>query len=140
MAPSCYETFEHGADIGIRGFGVSIEESFVCIAKAMFGLMLEDVCTESRSEKIYIQASGFEPESLLVAWLNELLTQADLHSIIFREFDVNIQDLILSGYAWGEYFIPSEGQGIEVKGATLTQARVKKRQVAAWLNVYIVDV
>ncbi len=139
MKPSCYETFEHEADIGIRGFGSSIEVSFACIAQAMFDLMSGDICTDNRSERIYIETWGFDLESLLVAWLNELLTQADLHSFIFRKFEIRIQDFYLSGYAWGENFIPGEDQGIEVKGATLTEVRVEKT-VDYWLTQCIVDV
>ena len=136
---SCYETFEHEADIGIRGFGFSIEESFAFCAKAMFDLMREDIVAHSESEKVYIQAAGFDLESLLVAWLNELLTQADLYSIVFREFEIEISELQLIAHAWGEYFVSGMDQGIEVKGATLAEAKVEQIE-NYWMSQCIVDV
>lgn len=139
MEYPCYETFEHEADIGIRGFGFSMEESFACCALAMFDLMSEDVHTQGESEKVYIQTAGFDLESLLVAWLNELITQADLHSVIFRDFQIKISDLQLTAHAWGEYFVPGIDQGIEVKGATLAEAKVEQSG-GYWMSQCIVDV
>ena len=127
MAPS-YEVFEHGADVGVRGFGRSLEEAFANAAKAMFSLMVEDfdqIKPNRRIENITCLADDLE--SLLVFWLNRLLSLADMEKMIFCHFGPRIKGLRLTGWAAGETLDPSRHRlGVEVKGATYTMARVAK--------------
>ncbi len=84
-----YETFEHKADIGVRGFGKTIEESFEQTAKAMFSVMVEINAVESK-ESVEIKCEAKDKELLLVEWLNTLLAEADVNEMVFCDFHVNL--------------------------------------------------
>lgn len=114
-----YETFEHEADIGIRGFGRSLEEAFQNAAVAMFSVIAK-VETIQPTEKKSIAVFAPDRELLLVEWLNALLSAADLERIIFSTFDVRIKNgTSLTGTAWGEHLDHKRHEAhVEVKGAT----------------------
>ncbi len=135
-----YETFEHGADIGIRGIGKTLEEAFVNAAKALFSLIvvnLEDVRPVRRVE---IKAAGESLEELFLDWLNQLLAQAGMENLVFSEFACEIKDLALSGWAAGEPIDESRHElGEEVKGATYTMLKVEKKG-DFWVAQCVVDV
>lgn len=138
---SGFEVFEHGADVGVRGWGASLEEAFVQGARAMFSLMTEDLQSVNFNTEIQIQAAGYDLESLFVAWLNALLTQSDLHGLLLAGFEVRLgRDYTLSGTAQGEPFSGQRGeQGVEVKGATFCLAEVLS-QNGGWMAQCVVDV
>ncbi len=140
-----YETFEHGADIGIRGIGRSLEEAFVNAAKALFSLMvvnLEEVRPERRVE---VKAEGESLEELFLDWLNRLLAEAGMENLVFSEFDCRIhthsqQAFSLEGWARGEPIDPERHElGEEVKGATYTMLKVDK-EGDFWVAQCVVDV
>jgi SHS2 domain-containing protein len=138
---SGFEVFEHGADVGIRGWGASLEEAFVQGARAMFSLMTEDLQSVNLDTGVEIQAAGYDLESLFVAWLNALLTESDLHGLLLAGFEVRLgQDYTLTGTAQGESFSGQKGkQGVEVKGATFCLAEVSP-QDGGWMAQCVVDV
>ena len=70
-----YEIFEHTADVGLRGFGETQEELFASMALGMIGLILSSDSHVSCVEEKRIEVEGHDPESLMVAWLSELLFQ-----------------------------------------------------------------
>src|SRR6056297_985818 len=123
---SGFEVFDHGADAGVRGWGASLEEAFIQGARAMFSLMTDDLQSITCSLQVQVQAAGYDWESLFVAWLNALLTEADLHGLLLAEFAVTLgDDYTVSGTACGEPFSAHRWeQGVEVKGATFCQAAV----------------
>ncbi len=136
-----YETFEHGADIGIRGWGQTLEEAFINAAKALFSLMvsnLEEV-TPEREEKI--EAQGEDLEELFLDWLNKLLAVAGMYNLVFATFSCQIlQGYRLKGLARGERIDPNKHElGAEVKGATYTMLKVAQ-QDGLWVAQCVVDV
>lgn len=139
MAAS-FETFEHGADIGIRGRGKTLSEAFENGAKSMFSLLVEDFDTIRPLESVIISCESFDIEGLFVAWLNCLLAESDIQRLIFSDFKVKIQDLGLIGTAMGEPFDSSRHQrGVEVKGATFTELVVRQDE-DCWIAQCVVDV
>jgi len=135
-----YETFEHGADIGVRGYGATIEEAFANAAKAMFSLMIVDFDQLRPEKAVDIACEGMDYESLLVAFLNELLAQADINRMLFCDFEISIADLSIKGKAKGEKIDMSRHEpGVEVKGATFTMAKVEKKD-SQWMAQCVVDV
>lgn len=140
MPQSGYETFDHGADIGIRGFGLSLQEAFVQAAKGMFALMVEDLEGVPAEDEVSIKVTSFDLESLLVVWLNTLLSEADLNGLILSKFEVEIKDLSLQAKAWGApYRTGDNNQGIEVKGATLSEVAVYESK-GIWIAQCVIDV
>ncbi len=125
-----YETFEHGADIGIRGFGESLEEAFKNTAKAMFSIMVSDLDSIRPEKEVEIHCESFDLTGLLVAYLNQLLAESDISGVIFCNFfpQIDAARYILRDRPRGGP-LPKGGEslGIEVKGATFSQAEVGQK-------------
>lgn len=122
-----FETFEHGADVGVRGFGNTLEEAFANGAKAMFSVMV-DIERVKAKDTFEIKCSSYDSETLFVEWLNHLLTLAGIKRAVFSEFQVRIENHNLKGLALGEKFDPKRHEpGVEVKGATYSMLKVEKR-------------
>lgn len=125
-----YENFEHVADIGVRGFGSSVEEAFCNGAKAMFNVMI-DVKKVDAFKKIIFKCDAIDLEALFVEWLNKLLSESSLKRMVFSKFQVRIKDIddrkYLEGIAWGEKLDKKKHKvKIEVKAATYSNLKVKK--------------
>jgi len=133
-----YETFEHKADMGVRGFGKSIEEAFQEGAKAMFSVEC-NVKKVKPLEKAKIKASAQNFEELFVEWLNQLLAESSIRNMLFSKFDVKIKDNKLIGYAFGEKINKKHELKVEVKAATYSQLKVFQNK-KKWICQCIVDV
>ncbi len=138
---SFISTFEHGADIGIRGIGLCLEEAFINGAKAMFSIMVEDIKDIRPVKEVRINTGSFDLTALFVAYLNALLAKADINGLIFSAFDATIDTKTFSieGTARGEKPIDSM-IGIEVKGATFCEAIVKRGENGLFIAQCVVDV
>ncbi|NPB09524.1 MAG: archease [Thermodesulfobacteria bacterium] len=140
-----YETFEHGADIGIRGIGRTLEEAFINAAKAMFSLVVVNLEAVEPKRKVPVKAEGEGLEDLFLDWLNRLLAEADMENLVFSEFDCRIEKkdqdgYFLEGWAAGEPIDPERHElGEEVKGATYTMLKVEKVG-DYWIAQCVVDV
>ncbi len=122
-----FETFEHGADMGVRGFGKTLEEAFANGAKAMFSVMVNIEKVESK-DTFEIECSSYDLETLFVEWLNHLLTLAGTERTVFSEFRVHIKNCNLKGSASGEKFDPERHEpSVEVKGATYSMLKVEEK-------------
>lgn len=121
-----YDYFDHQADVGIVGFGTSLQEAFGEAAVAMFNLMVDVSRVEPRDE-VDIECQGADTEELFVEWLNTLLAQADIHGMVFSQFSVQrINGHRLSGVARGEKLDPDRHRAkLEVKAATYSMLSVQ---------------
>lgn len=134
-----YETFEHEADIGVRGFGKTIEQAFENGAKAMFSIMIELDKVEPKT-KVEISCDAPDKETLFVEWLNGLLSKADLEDMVFSKFKVKIQENKLTGFAYGEKLDQEKHKPkLEAKAATYSQLKVYQKE-DNWIAQCIVDV
>jgi SHS2 domain-containing protein len=134
-----YETFEHEADIGIRGSGSSIEEAFENAARALYSVMV-NISRVEPSEKKIVTVTAPDNELLLVEWLNALLSLSDIERMVFSKFEVKISGMNLSGTAWGEKLDTTRHEpGVEVKGATYHMLSVTKRN-STYTAQCVVDV
>ena len=122
-----YETFEHEADIGIRGFGSSPEQAFESAAVALYSVMVNiDKITPKEMRTVAVSAP--DRELLLVEWLNALLALSDIERMVFSKFEVKIKDTSLTGTAWGEPLDRGRHEAhVEVKGATYHMLSVKEQ-------------
>ena len=137
---SGWETFDHIADIGIRGIGTTLEEAFENGARALFSLMVADLSLVRPVHKKEVNCSSYDLTGLFVAWINSLIALADIEQMLFSSFSVTINDHTLSGLAQGERWTRAVHQlGIEVKGATFTEAKVEF-QDGVWIAQCVVDV
>ena len=119
-----YETFEHGADIGIRGFGGTAAEAFENAAVALFSVMVNVHAVETK-EKRTISVSAPDHELLLIEWLNALLSLSDIEHMVFSKFKVTMEGASLTGTAWGEKLDQERHEpNVEIKGATYYMLKV----------------
>ncbi|MEM2017734.1 MAG: archease [Candidatus Pacearchaeota archaeon] len=133
-----YETFEHKADIGVRGKARTLEKAFCEAAKAMFSIEC-NIKKVKPLKKVKIECEAQNIEELFVEWLNALLAQASLHDMLFSEFFCKIKDKKLVGWAKGEKLQEKHEPKLEVKAATYSQLKVYK-QNNVWIAQCIVDV
>jgi len=119
-----FETFEHEADIGIRGFGGTIAEAFENAAVALYSVMV-NVHSVRPEERRTVSASAPDLELLLVEWLNALLSLSDIERMVFSKFEVKINGTSLIGTAWGEMLDRQRHEpNVEIKGATYHMLKV----------------
>jgi SHS2 domain-containing protein len=116
-----YELLDHEADVGIRGWGTTVEEAFEHGAEGMFSIMV-DIDQVKPDKEITVTAEADDLESLFVEWLNELVAQKDIVELVFSEFSVDIKEnetILLTGKARGEPLdVKKHEIRTEVKAAT----------------------
>ncbi|MBA7561816.1 Protein archease [subsurface metagenome] len=122
-----FELIEHTADVGIIAYGASMNQVFANAAKALFSLITK---LDSIDEVIYKDTELVAPdlETLLVAWLNELIYLFDAENILFKRFDITeISDTQLKAKSYGEK-VDSAKHKLKtgVKAATYHMLKVDK--------------
>ena len=122
-----FETTEHTADIGLVARGATLEELFVNAARGMFAIIAGAVeVPPVLRREIAVEAPDLE--TLLVAWLNELLFRFETERVLFGEFRVQeLEERRLRGEAAGA---PLEDVGapleMELKAATYHDLSIKR--------------
>ena len=132
--------FPHGADIGVRGVGMTRAEAFEQVALALIAAITEpsDIHPASR---VSIACHAPNDAVLLVDWLNALIYEAVTRKMLFNRFRVQIEGGELRGEAWGEPIDPARHHpAVEPKGATFTELRVGPSPVNGWTAQCVVDV
>ncbi len=138
--PPYWEHFEHGADIGIRGIGASMEQAFEQAALAMTAVMT-DIASVEPSLAVPIACEAEDAELLFLSWINELVYQMAVQRLLFGRYRVSIEGDRLSATAYGEAVDQAKHQpAVEIKGATFTELHVYRQDDGSWLAQCIVDV
>ncbi|RMG30049.1 MAG: archease, partial [Gammaproteobacteria bacterium] len=104
-----WEHFRHEADIGVRGYGRSLEEAFAAVALALTAVVTHPERVEPR-EPVSIRCQAPDPEILLLDWLNALVFTMATRHMLFSCFDVHIAGNRLEATAWGEPVDPERHQ------------------------------
>jgi SHS2 domain-containing protein len=139
-----WEHFGHGADIGVRGIGATMAESFEQAAVALTAV-ITDPQKVIAGRAIRIERAAADPEALLVEWLNAIVYEMAIRRMVFGRFEVSFEATRagdrLDGSAWGEEIdIARHEPAVEVKGATYTSLFVGKNSDGAWVAQCVVDV
>ncbi len=131
--------FEHGADIGVRGFGPTLEAAFEEAARALTAVVV-DPDEVSPTSSADIACAAPDDEILLVDWLNAVIFEMAARGMVFGAFEVHISEGRLTATARGEPVDRSRhAPAVEVKGATFTELRVAERE-GSWIAQCVVDV
>lgn len=134
-----WEHFEHGADIGVRGFGQTKAEAFEQAAVALTAVVT-DPEKVAEAETIEIDCEAPDDEQLLTEWLNSVIYKMAIKRMIFHRFDVHIAGHHLHAEMQGEpASVPRHQPAVEVKGATFTTLRVAPFD-GGWVAQTVVDV
>jgi SHS2 domain-containing protein len=128
-----FEILEHPADVGFLAFGETLEELFENAAVAMSWLGCAPEKIEEKLER-EVAAEGADIESLLYAWLAEILAVMDAEQIVCRRVDIkkflapkNGQTGEARGILHGEKFDRQRhSAGTYIKAVTLHQFRVEQ--------------
>ncbi|WP_036269353.1 archease [Methylocaldum szegediense] len=143
--PPRWELFPHVADMGVRGYGRTIEEAFSHAAEALTAVICDPTEVEVRTP-VEIHCEAPDVESLLVDWLNALVYEMAVRQMVFCRFDVRVNiyfdSAALEATVWGEQVERERHQpAVEVKGATYTELKVYRDENAgAWIAQCVVDV
>ncbi len=127
-----FETFEHGADVGVRGFGETPEEALSNLLKALTSLMVEKTSFMDEPPQSYIpiEVEADFLDELLVVFINKVLSIASIEGLLLYEFRGHLEEstpFLLKGEVGGIPFDSEKyGYGVEVKGATFTMAKFEK--------------
>jgi len=137
---SGWKHFHHIADIGIKGFGSSVETAFTQAALAMTAVITElervdnNICID-------IVCESEDLEYLFIDWLNALIYEMATRHMLFSQFDLQIHNGHLNAKVCGEQVDREKHQpAVEIKGATLTELSVQKDKEDHWLAQCVIDV
>lgn len=137
-----WEHFHHQADIGVRGLGRSAAEAFQQAALAMTSV-ITDLDRIGPENPVQITCEAADMEMLLFEWLNTLIYEMAARNMLFRRFDVTIDEnrSRLTATAFGEPLDVEKHQPtVEVKGATLHQLKARPIENGLYLAQCVVDV
>jgi SHS2 domain-containing protein len=112
-----FDIIEHPADVGFFAYGDTLSELFENAALAMCSLACAPEKIEERTN-CDVAASASDLESLLYAWLAEILAIADGDQLVFRRVEVT------------ELREPQQSAAGEVRGIAHGEAFDRERHAA----------
>jgi tRNA nucleotidyltransferase (CCA-adding enzyme) len=134
-----WEHFSHEADIGIVGTGPTKAEAFRQAAIALTAVVT-DPANVRLTTPVTLGCRAPNDELLLVEWLNALIYEMAVRSMLFGDFTVEIRDGELQATAHGEHVdLDRHEPAVEVKGATMTALKVAPL-AGGWRAQCVVDV
>jgi SHS2 domain-containing protein len=127
--------------MGVRGVGRTVAEAFEQAAVALTAILCDPSIVRAHTE-VPIRCRNSDREILLTDWLNAIVYEMATRHMIFSRFDVEIRDNgTLTATAAGEAVdVARHSPAVEVKGATLTELAVKRREDGLWVAQCVVDV
>ena len=132
--------FEHRADMGVAGYGMSPAQAFEQAALALTAIICDPTMVRP-VQAIPIQCEEADLELLFVDWLNALVYEMAVRHLLFSRFHVEIEGAVLRAEAWGEPIDLERHQpAVEVKGATYTALAVYQEDDGHWVARCVVDV
>jgi SHS2 domain-containing protein len=135
-----WEHFEHGADLGVRGYGQTPDAAFAAAALAVTAAVTDPERVR-QVETIELDCPGAEPELLLYDWLNALILTMATRRSVYGAFEVSIGPDGLHGRLHGEPVdVRRHTPAVEPKGATLTALRVARNPDGEYVAQCVVDV
>jgi len=139
-----FEIIEHPADVGFLAHGGTLEELFENAALAMCSLAAATTSVEAKTQRDVV-AAGADVESLLYAWLAEVLAIADAEQLVFKTVRVKSLEKPcgskrgnVDGAAFGEPFDRSRhAAGTYIKAVTLHQFAVEQTEEGWRARVFL---
>jgi SHS2 domain-containing protein len=136
-----YETFVHGADVGVRGRGATLADAFASAALALTSVVVDPARVAAR-DAVDIRCEAPDEELLLAVWLDAVVYEMATRRMLFSRFEVTVEPSHrLAARAFGETVdVARHEPAVEVKGATLTELAVRRESDGRWLAQCVVDV
>ncbi len=129
--PPRFAILEHPADVGFLAYGATLEELFENAALAIISIAGE-VDNVRESDRRQIEVTGENIESLLYAWLAEILAVMDAERMALRRAEVT--ELVseacggrVRGVVYGEPFDRAQhAAGVAIKAVTYHQFAIER--------------
>jgi SHS2 domain-containing protein len=143
-----FDFLEHPADVYIVAYGGDLLELYSNAGLALFETMTDTRRIEGRVKKS-IRVEGFDLESLLYRWIEELLTLYYSDNIVcgrviasrFIMEDHGEPTCILEGECLGEEFDPGRHEArVEVKAVTYHLMRIIRDEKGRWRVYFVLDI
>jgi protein archease len=135
-----WEHFSHAADVGVRGFGNSVEQAFEQAALALTAVVT-DINRVHPEKTVKVECACPDRELLFVDWLNAVIYAMVTRNMLFSRFQVAIHDGRLQGTLGGEAINRARHEpAVEPKGATYTELKVMRQKDGRWCAQCIIDV
>jgi SHS2 domain-containing protein len=133
-----FEILEHPADVGFLAYGATLEELFVNAALAMISIG-GDVERVRETERREIEATGETDESLLYAWLAEILAVLDAERLALARAEVeSLQRGRVHGAVYGERHDRARHvSGVAIKAVTYHQFSIERTAEGWRARVYL---
>ncbi len=139
-----WEQYGHTADVGIRGYGSTLEEAFEAVALALFDVMV-DVRKVEPGECREVEVEGEDLMALLYSFLEELLVLHDVEGLVFGDVKVEIEKsregYRLKARACGEVLDYEKHEPREeVKAITYHEMEIKQLPDGRWMAQLVPDI
>lgn len=129
-----FEELEHTADARFRIRAASLGELYSEAARALMDVMYGRPGEDGQEREIEVDAH--DPESLVFAFLSEVLFIAEVEGFVVSRADVTVSDTKAKGILHGEPFSPERhGGGRGVKGISFSDLSLRRED-----DSYILDV
>jgi len=136
---SSFEILEHTADVGLQGRGTTLEEAFAGAGEGLATLLGAWFPGEGNERGVLVEAQ--DVESLLAAWIDELVYLYETEDVVFGSF--RVQGLTEQGLEAQVRMAPRGArdlEGIGVKAATYHRLRVGQAADGSWFARIYLDV
>lgn len=134
-----FEILEHTADVGLQSRGATPEESFAGVAEGLATLL--GAWFPGQGTERWLHVEGEDLESLLAAWVDELLYLHEVEDVVFGGFVVQrFADQGLEAQVRTTERGDRELEGAGIKAATYHRLRVAKEPDGSWLARIYLDV
>ncbi len=139
-----FEYEEHTADVIIRAYGRTLEETIANAAKAVFNIITNIEKVEPR-ECRRVEEKGMDLYQAILRWLESFLVLFDSEGLVFSDFRVDkIEktngEYVVAGVGCGEPFDPEKHEsGTIVKAITYHEMKLEKTD-GLWVLRFAVDI
>ncbi|MGZ5939403.1 MAG: archease [Rhizomicrobium sp.] len=134
-----WQHFSHEADLGVSGWGPTVETAFEETALALTAAVTTADVVAVTPVEISCEAANLD--LLLVAWLNAIIYEMAVRNMVFGRFEVSITGNKLGATILGEPVDRARHEpACEPKGATFTELKVSRGESGRWSARCVVDV
>jgi SHS2 domain-containing protein len=134
-----FEILEHTADVGLQARGATLEEAFAGVAEGVATLMGAWFPGEGTKQRVHVE--GGDVQSLLAAWVDELLYRHEVQDVVFGGFLVErVSDRGLDALVRTDARGERELEGIGVKAATYHGLDAGRDSDGSWFARIYLDV
>ena len=139
MAGKGFESLEHMADVKFKVVGISLAQVFEHAASAFSSYVASGAKVSSTRKKV-ITVKGTDSESLMYAFLDELIYLLDAENFVVAKAKVSVSDTVLKAVLSGT---STKNLHLNhVKAATYAEMYIKKlpSKKESWEAQFVLDV